>query len=739
MSVRTRTTAIFAALGLLAGSAVLVSAAPAGATAIEVTVTSAADTAGTCPSATNCTLRQALLDASLGGFNNGDDAAITIAPGITTITLLSAPLEYDGGNSGGRSLTITGNDTTILGDGTFRLFQDTTSGSTVLDGLNFSQGGSNSVGGAMQVVGPLTINNSLFDYNVASGTGGAIYAANALTLNNVSFEHNHTPAVGGAVFAGSTVTATDTSFTANLSGTNGGALYAAGIATLTRTEFADNAAYGDGGAIAAVQSLTATDSSFSANYAPNAAGAIMAGTTVTLTRTQFTDNHCGGLGGAVNTDYAIVSDSVFTGNYTNNDGGAIWASSDANISNTEFSGNSTLSNGGAVFVSGVTTLSNVLFSENHTAAGFGSGGGIESLGDLHIDDSDFLSNASGIVGGAIECGANIFITDSRFTSNTADSYGGAITCNGSALIDNSSFVDNSSLSEGGALEIYGDIDVSNSTFADNHATTSAGAMASGNHLTITNSTLSNNTAAGPYSTLVADQIVLTSSTLTGLSSSPSESAISSYQNDISIFATVLLGASSGNAGTLCNSAVTSLGYNYATDTSCGLAHTGDVQGASATTPVVGALADHGGSTATQLPLVNSPLVGAIPNGSCMASMHSLATDQRGFARPNVAGGPCDIGAVQLTPQTAATTSGRSVTVNIAEFTSAATVTLHSDPIVLGTISVDATGSGTATYTIDCSVPAGTHNITAESTGGQTATSSIELTVCDPEVVPVYAG
>jgi hypothetical protein len=65
-------------------------------------------------------------------------------------------------------------------------------------------------------------------------------------------------------------------------------------------------------------------------------------------------------------------------------------------------------------------------------------------------------------------------------------------------------------------------------------------------------------------------------------------------------------------------------------------------------PHLGELTDNGGPTATRLPQATSPLVDAIPIGSCSAV---VTTDQRGGARPT--GGGCDIGAVEV----GATTDG----------------------------------------------------------------------------------
>ena len=88
---------------------------------------------------------------------------------------------------------------------------------------------------------------------------------------------------------------------------------------------------------------------------------------------------------------------------------------------------------------------------------------------------------------------------------------------------------------------------------------------------------------------------------------------------------------------------TSNGFNFTDDASCGLAGTGDVQDGN---PALGALADNGGPTQTLLPQPGSPLIDAIPSGSCQADgAAGITTDQRDLPRPSMNG--CDIGAVEV--------------------------------------------------------------------------------------------
>jgi hypothetical protein len=97
-------------------------------------------------------------------------------------------------------------------------------------------------------------------------------------------------------------------------------------------------------------------------------------------------------------------------------------------------------------------------------------------------------------------------------------------------------------------------------------------------------------------------------------------------------------------GPNCTAAATSNGYNFSDDASCGFTGTGDTQNGG--DPLLGSLASNGGATQTRLPQAGSPLLDAIPSGSCQADgAAGVTTDQRGVTRPQGTG--CDIGAVEV--------------------------------------------------------------------------------------------
>jgi hypothetical protein len=94
-------------------------------------------------------------------------------------------------------------------------------------------------------------------------------------------------------------------------------------------------------------------------------------------------------------------------------------------------------------------------------------------------------------------------------------------------------------------------------------------------------------------------------------------------------------------GEVCDDAPTSEGANVASDASCGLVASGDVEGADL---ALGLLADHGGPTQTHLPDPTSPLVDAVAVGTAGLCDGTVGADQRGVPRPQ--GLACDVGAVE---------------------------------------------------------------------------------------------
>jgi hypothetical protein len=117
---------------------------------------------------------------------------------------------------------------------------------------------------------------------------------------------------------------------------------------------------------------------------------------------------------------------------------------------------------------------------------------------------------------------------------------------------------------------------------------------------------------------------------------------------VSSFGTVVAHPHSGVNCVFTGLGMTSHGWNFSDDATCGFTNTTSGDRQTAGDPLLAALADNGGPGPTRLPAATSPLVDAIPLASCQADGASgITTDERGLPRPQFAG--CDIGAVELQP------------------------------------------------------------------------------------------
>jgi predicted outer membrane repeat protein len=179
---------------------------------VNITVTSAADTAG---SADNVTFRYALEHAL-------DGDAITLPPGAT-ITLTSPLPAID------KSITINGNGATLTSNitpsDTSQLLNINATGKTVkISRLHFTGGQvvstSSSYGGAIyHYAGTLVLESCIFSANQVSGSsygsGGAIYVRDTATVLGCTFYNNTAGAQGGAIRGGDLITLADNLFFGN--------------------------------------------------------------------------------------------------------------------------------------------------------------------------------------------------------------------------------------------------------------------------------------------------------------------------------------------------------------------------------------------------------------------------------------------------------------------------------------------------------------------------------------------
>jgi hypothetical protein len=174
----------------------------------------------------------------------------------------------------------------------------------------------------------------------------------------------------------------------------------------------------------------------------------------------------------------------------------------------------------------------------------------------------------------------------------------------------SSVFTNTAAEEGGGISNAGAFVLENATVSDNSATATGGGLFNTGTLTAT------------YGTINANR---TSAAQGGGIASTGSAQLAN---------TVI----SNNIGGDCDGTITARGRNLDTDTTCAQLAPGSFITAD---PLLGALAENGGTTPTHALPEESP---AIDAGVC--GVADIATDQRGAPRPGAGSGRCDIGAFE---------------------------------------------------------------------------------------------
>jgi hypothetical protein len=486
----------------------------------------------------------------------------------------------------------------------------------------------------------------------------------------------------------------------NATHNHGGAIYLAsgGALTVANATVYSNTIIGSndqGGALAMAGTATAvvTNTTFRENVSPSGQGGAIfmddSTNVLTIRHSVLEQNGSGtNQGGAIfNSGGAVeVYDSTFEGNNSgSNDGGAIYSfQGDVSIADSNFISNTATSGGGgAIYHNGsVLTATGSTFLGNSAEDG---GAIFVSDGQATVAASQIVSNTATHFGAGINTSGTFTLTDSLISGNTASSWGGGVINSGSAIVQGNTFANN--VGEGAALfnASSGQMDVARSAFYDHIATN--GTIQNRGMVTITNSTVSNNDGDGINNYHNGGTVRLLHTTVI------SHTGRGVMNKDSAGVGIVDMAATLVAYNTLdCNSSGTfnDLGYNLVADSTCITAVTsfdGD--------PLLGPLADNGGFTWTHLPLPLSPVIDAIPAGSC-----SLATDQRGTGRPVDAA--CDVGAVELAQEYAPiATADAYTTTEETELVIAASGVLSNDldgdwdALTATTVRVDPTGGALA--------------------------------------------
>ncbi len=259
-------------------------------------------------------------------------------------------------------------------------------------------------GGLFNDLGALTVTDSLFFENWGAWGGGlANWYDGVVTIESSSVLENSGNTLGGGVFNGGHAELRSTTFISN-------------------TNPSLSAAAGGGGIYSAgpfgVQAtLIVEDSIFSGNDTYQDGGAIWA-QNLTLSESTLTANSAQGEGGCIFAigDVVTITNSILWGNSAQDDGGCLRISSPAGfISNTTIAENSSARLGGGIFNIELLTIFDTTIRGNEASFG---GGGIFNAYDLNLTNVTLSGNKS-LQGGGLDNNHMASLTNVTIAGNQA--------------------------------------------------------------------------------------------------------------------------------------------------------------------------------------------------------------------------------------------------------------------------------------------------------------------------------
>lgn len=496
--------------------------------------------------------------------------------------------------------------------------------------------------GGVMVIGEdstATIVGSNFTQNVAKlQNAGTIYALSMefLSISDSKFINNHCKGYAGGRFgyagaaiagAAKTLQLQRVVFEGNITDQWYGGAIEIEDSDLTMSDVIMNS--NASSALNAESSkLTIVNSTFDHNSGWEGGAFRLRDSALTLTNTTFTQNSAELDGGAIDAYEVtmLVNNSTFSFNNAGHSGGAIYTSHDydnnyGEYRNVMFTNNEAKYDGGALYEFGGADINAVSFNNNHAG---GDGGALGCIG-CNVQFSVFNQNFSETTGGAVYCSVGS-IWDSTLSNNRAAEAGGAVYTDHTCQIGRTLFTGNSANDGGGIYISRSTTELTNVTFSRNKAEASGGAIyVVGEYL--------GGSAKISHGTLQANEAI----TGTSVYVEPDVNGLSDGKIELSN--TLLWGS---KPSSLCAGYLNITSHHtFASDTSCNLTGTGDRQNIS--NPKLSVLDIYGGATSVHMPLTGSPL---LDTGECQSD---ILNDQRQFLRPGIAGGKCDIGAVERAP------------------------------------------------------------------------------------------
>jgi hypothetical protein len=265
-------------------------------------------------------------------------------------------------------------------------------------------------------------------------------------------------------------------------------------------------------------------------------------------------------------------------------------------------------------------------------------------GDLDIfSDFNVVINGNGArirqtCGGRVlhqqDSSTTLTVNDLTITGGDADDPGGGIYSSGYLFLNRSEVRGNQTTSNGGGVLADGGGDINRSTISGNTAVFRGGGLYSNGSVVVQHSTITQNFAQQSGGGIRAGGPLLTEASTIVANRSLSGANLHALSSATLSFTVLAL----GSRGEDCvGGSIGSGGYLVGQDGTCGAVNVTDVPDVH---PMLGALTNTGGNTATRAPVYPS-LVMDIHNPPCFG-----AQDQRGVTKPQ--GSRCDTGAVETT-------------------------------------------------------------------------------------------
>jgi hypothetical protein len=478
-------------------------------------------------------------------------------------------------------------------------------------------------------------------------TGGVLSITQSVTIagpgaGTITISGNHTTTVFDVSpgVANQDVTISGLTITNGSATTNGGGILAAGsLRSLTLTSdtitgnqvtLGQTTAGGGGGVYVNGANLVVTNSTIDSN-------------TVTLTGSPTSPSSSSGGGGIYSNGGAVtISGSDVSHNTV-----------DQASSSGDSGGGGIYSNGGAVELDASTVLDNSYHITSDTLGDNGGGGVHSESGGVTLSSSTVNGNSFTLGsspggdnggGGVFADGDAVTVVFSSVDANTltlqndtgGDDGGGGIASQGgnigvafSSISANTGNINDSAGDDGGGaiLDEGGSNVYLTSTFSGNSMTISGGGIDNGGGAIYSfgNSLISNLTIAGNHINAPGGGLM--------------NRGTARFKD------TIVAGNVATPAGNCAGTGTfTSAGFNLDSGNTCVFNAGGDLVN---TDPLLGPVQNNGGPTPTQALSAGSP---AIDTGDCTdLAGQPLTIDQRGVARPQPAGGKCDIGAFELAP------------------------------------------------------------------------------------------